>query len=98
MLGELEAVFPGFEQVKREDLSTADDQTIWQYAKDCGFAVVTQDSDFHELATLYGAPPKIIWLKCGNRSRWYVQGLLLREQTRIERFGDDLDSAVVELY
>lgn len=98
MLGESEASFPGSEQVKRLALDSADDKTIWQYAKDHGFAVVTQDADFHELATLYGAPPKIVWLKCGNRPRWYVEGLLVKHQARIDAFGQNAESAVVEIY
>jgi predicted nuclease of predicted toxin-antitoxin system len=75
ILRELRAVYPGSAQVKLLKLDTADDKAIWQYAKDNGFTIVTQDSDFHELASFYGAPPKIIWLKCGNRPRWYVQAL-----------------------
>ncbi len=86
ILTALEPVFPGSSQVSRLDLDTADDYTVWQYAKDNGFAVVTLDSDFHELATLYGAPRKIIWLKCDNRPRWYVENLLLKNQEPIEAF------------
>lgn len=98
MLEKLDIAFPGSEQVKRLGLDTVDDKAIWQYARDHDFVVVTQDSDFHEMAMLYGAPPKIIWLKCGNRPRWYVEGLLVKHQARIEAFGQDTESAVMEVY
>lgn len=98
MLEHLEDAFPGSAQVKQLGLDTADDQSIRQYAHDHGFVVVTQDSDFHELTTLYGAPPKIIWLKCGNRPRWYVEALLVKHQARIEAFGDQAESAILEVY
>lgn len=98
MLPDLVSAFPGSSQVQLLDLEFADDRILWQYAKDQDFALVTLDSDFHELATLYGAPPKILWLKCGNRPRWYVVGLLLQHRERIEVFGDDPDSAVLEVY
>lgn len=98
MLTKLEPVFPGSSFVSQLNLATADDRMIWQYAKDHGFAVVTLDSDFHELAILYGAPPKILWLKCGNQPRWYVEGLLLKHQERIETFDHDNNLAVLEIY
>ena len=98
MLPALEPVFPGSSQVALLDLDTADDRAIWQYAKDNGFAIVTLDSDFHELATLYGAPPKIIWLKCGNRPRWYVENLLVQQRERIKDIASDDSVDVVEVY
>lgn len=98
MLPDLVPAFPESSQVQLLDLDFADDKILWQYAKDHGFALVTLDSDFHELATLYGAPPKIIWLKCGNRPRWYVAGLLLQHRDRIKSFGDDPAFAVLEVY
>lgn len=98
VLGELEVAFPGSTQVRLIKLDTADDKTIWEYARDHGFTIVSQDSDFHELAMYYGVPPKVIWLKCGNRPRWYVAALLLSHKDRIIDFGDDPGTAVLEVY
>lgn len=98
MLQTLQDSFPGSEQVRRLELDRADDKTIWQYAQSNDFTIVTQDSDFHELATLYGAPPKIVWLKCGNRPRWYIEALLVKHVDRLEAFAQDPESAVVEIY
>ena len=43
-------------------LETADDQTIWQYAKERGLTIVTKDEDFQALATRQGSvpPPRIL--------------------------------------
>ncbi len=30
--------------------------------------IVSKDSDFPDLLRLLGPPPRIIWLRCGNRS------------------------------
>ena len=60
-------------------MDQADDLAIWNYAKEQGFVIVTKDSDFHELSLVFGNPPKVIWLKCGNKPKWYVLGLLLTQ-------------------
>jgi hypothetical protein len=44
----------------------ASDDHIWEFAQVNGFCVVTQDSDFAERSRLYGAPPKVVWLRCDN--------------------------------
>jgi predicted nuclease of predicted toxin-antitoxin system len=63
----LSDLFPGSSQVRLLGLAEADDRAVWQHAKANGFLLVTQDSDFAEMAALYGQPPKVIWLRCGTR-------------------------------
>ena len=53
-------------EAQRLGLAEADDRALWQYAKANAFVLVTQDSDFADMAALYGSPPKVIWLRCGN--------------------------------
>ena len=98
LLEKLEPVYPGSTQVRLINLDQADDPVIWQFAKDNDFIIVTKDSDFHEFSLLYGHPPKIIWLKCGNKPKWYVLGLLLNHQERIKTFYDDSDGSCLEIY
>lgn len=52
----LQADYPGSSQVALLQLEAATDHAIWEYAKSNDFVIVTRDSDFHELGTLYGAP------------------------------------------
>jgi len=98
LLEKLEPVYPGSMQVKFVNLGQADDLTVWRFARDNGFTIVTKDSDFHEFSLLYGNPPKVIWLKCGNKPKWYVLGLLLNNQDKIEVFLDDRESSCLEIY
>lgn len=55
--------YPETSQIALLKLEMSSDREIWEYAKSNDFIIVTRDSDFHELGTLYGAPPKVIWLK-----------------------------------
>lgn len=68
LVGALTEVFPGSAHVRLLGMERADDETIWHFAKANGFTIVTQDSDFNERSLLFGYPPKVIWLKCGNAS------------------------------
>jgi len=39
-------------------LLASPDRDVWEYAKAKGFVIVSTDSDFYELATTIGPPPK----------------------------------------
>ncbi len=54
------------------------DETIWKYAKESGFIVVTADSDFLELASSRGAPPKVVHLERYTYRTSVVEDLLRR--------------------
>ena len=97
MLADLNPAFPGSEHVSRRGLKSADDLLVWQFARKHGFALVTMDSDFHELATLHGAPPKIVGLKCGNRPRWYIVERLLKHRDALLAFDADDEATVAEI-
>ena len=44
------------------------------------------DSDFFDLANLYGHPPKIIWLRTGNRKTNEIAELLISKSEIILDF------------
>lgn len=54
----------------------ADDAKIWEFAKAHDFCIVTQDTDFADRSRLYGAPPKVVWLRCGNTATSAIEMLL----------------------
>ena len=66
VLFRLTNVFPEAKHVRDFNLQFSADRQIWTFAKENDFAIVTFDADFCELATLYGHPPRIIWLRFGN--------------------------------
>jgi predicted nuclease of predicted toxin-antitoxin system len=91
-------LFPESNHVRLLGLSEAGDQVLWDYAKDNGFTIVSQDVDFAEMAALSGSPPKVIWLRAGNQSTTAVAALLRRHIDLIVAFGNDNDTACLEIY
>lgn len=49
-------------------LKDAADMKIFNEAKKANAIIITKDIDFSILHERFGAPPKIIWLTCGNTS------------------------------
>ncbi len=78
-------------------LDRAPDDQIWEYARDNGFCIVTQDSDFVERSRLYGAPPKVVWLRCGNSTPQQVEALLRRNAVLIAELIRNPDLHNVEI-
>jgi predicted nuclease of predicted toxin-antitoxin system len=78
----LDDLFPASVHVRALGLAEADDLSIWNHAKEHGLIIVTQDSDYADWNKLRGAPPKIIWLRCGNAS---VNGILLKIRNAADR-------------
>ena len=63
----LKHLFPDSQQVRLLGMSDSDDRDIWRYCGTNDFIVVTQDSDFADMAAVLGPPPKVVWLRCGNQ-------------------------------
>jgi len=91
-------VFPESNQVRLLSMAEADDRHIWQYAKTHGFVLVSQDADFADMATLYGPPPKVIWLRCGNQPNEVIEMLLRDHAEAIIAFEEDDTAACWEIY
>lgn len=61
-------IYPNSQHLFLIGLDKSDDLTVWEYARQGGFTVVTRDADFNELSILRGFPPKVIWIRRGNCS------------------------------
>jgi predicted nuclease of predicted toxin-antitoxin system len=94
----LQTDYPGSSQVALLKLETSTDREIWEYAKTNDFIIVTRDSDFHELGTLYGAPPKVIWLKTGNQSKASTLRSLLKHNEQIYAALFQEEKYCIEIY
>ena len=57
--------------------------------------MVSKDTDFRQLAFLYGPPPKVVWLRVGNVSTSMIEALLLSSAERVARFVDDDEEALL---
>ena len=56
---------------------------------------MSKDDDFSGRASLYGAPPKVIWLTVGNCSTDEIERRLRDHRETIEAFAFEPDSALL---
>jgi len=98
LCGRLADLFPGSDQVRCLGLETTDDRAIWQFAKTNGFTLVSLDSDFADMATLFGPPPKVIWLRCGNQTTDVIEKLFRDHAEAVAAFEQDAGAACWEIY
>ena len=89
--------FPDSRHVTDLGLDMATDREIWDYAGEHGYSIVSKDSDFRQLAFLFGPPPKAIWLALGNATTAHVLDVLIRHQLVIEEFVRAEDEALLVL-
>jgi predicted nuclease of predicted toxin-antitoxin system len=82
-------LFPGSEHVRDAGLAAADDVAVWEYAKAGGLAIISKDADFRQLSFLYGSPPKVVWLRVGNRSTPEIEVIVRANAGAIEAFDAD---------
>jgi predicted nuclease of predicted toxin-antitoxin system len=80
--GPLAAAYLDLAHVRDFALERADDTTVWNFAKDNGFAIVSKDSAFHQRSLVFGHPPKVVWPRLGNCSTSNIE-VVLREQSSI---------------
>ena len=93
----LQDVYPDSFHVQNINLADGDDTTIWIYARERGFAIVTKDADFLSLSERFGHPPKVIRLTCGNCPTSEVAALLLDHHEALTAFYHDEHESFLEL-
>jgi predicted nuclease of predicted toxin-antitoxin system len=93
LVGRLADLFPNSEHVPNVNLHEADDRMVWEYARANGFAIVSKDEHFHQLSFLYGAPPKVVWLRLGNCTTTDIEHALRRHHTDLLKFHADEEGA-----
>ena len=81
--------------VRAVGLAAADDSAIWAYARQHGFTIVSKDGDFNGRSSLYGAPPKVIWLALGNSSTSEIERGLRSHRDEIETFATEPDTTLL---
>ena len=59
-------------------LRDAEDEEIFQAAREASAVVMSKDSDFINLLEKHGPPPKVIWVTCGNTSNRRMRKILKR--------------------
>ena len=90
-------LYPESAHVHDLGMDEASDTTIWRYAGEQSYTIVSQDADFHQRSLLFGAPPKVIWLRVGNCTVAEAADVLREQFTAVERFQDEPDAAFLVL-
>jgi len=90
-------VFPDSLHVRVLGHGGAPDATVWELGRTHGCLVVSKDEDFNRLAVLRGAPPKFLWIRCGNCPTGEIAQLLRRRHNEIIRFSEQNEATVLEL-
>jgi predicted nuclease of predicted toxin-antitoxin system len=78
---------------RRLGMVKAKDPEIFQAAREAKAVVFTKDADFTFLLERFGAPPQVLWVRCGNTSNAYLRGVLtatLPEALRLLEAGEAL--------
>ena len=70
---------------------------IWEFAKRYNYIIVTQDSDFDALNTLFGFPPKIIWIRSGNLKTKDILNILIDYYSDLIKFESDNELGCFEI-
>jgi len=86
LVRELTDLYPGCTHIAERGLGGGPDHAIWQHARDHGLIIVSKDEDFQRLSVLYGAPPRVIWIRLGNCSTSDIARLLQRAPQRYRSF------------
>ena len=95
LLQTLAGTFPGSEHVIGLGLDDSPDSQIYDYAAQNDYTIVSKDSDFRQLSFLYGAPPKVVWLRVGNCTVTELVALLAENEHRLLKFETALESLLI---
>ena len=78
--------FDGVHHVDDFDMDRASDEEIRRFAGTRGWMIVTKDSDYLQLLTAHGAPPKIILLLVDNQPNSVIETTLIAYRETIHAF------------
>lgn len=93
----LQEYFPGCAHVRNFELQASEDLEIWEFAIREGFAIVSKDSDFHQLAFAEGPPPKVVWIQRGNCTTNDIVELLRLARDAVYAFLEEPETAFLIL-
>lgn len=75
----------------------AKDREIWEYARLNNAIIVSNDDDFSLLSIAKGFPPKVVLLKTGNQSNYYILEILHKHIKDIETLEATTEYGLLEI-
>ena len=91
-------VFPGSIHVQNVNLDKAQDNEVWEYARNNNYVIVSKDIDFSERSLIYGFPPKIIWIRRGNCTTKQLEEILRSHFEDVKNLYFDTATGVLSLF
>lgn len=79
-------------------IQPVDDISIWNYAKNNGFIIISKDDDFEKIVLLRKAPPNLIYLKTYNLDTKKLTDLILENKGKIIEFVNSEENDIFEIY
>jgi predicted nuclease of predicted toxin-antitoxin system len=93
----LASLFGGLTHVREVGLKQANDQEIWDWAKDNNYTVVTADADFVTMLNQSGPPPKLIHIERCDFPFGVIEELFRQNAIRISEFEKDPNAGLLIL-
>ena len=90
-------LFPNSAHVQDAGLDASEDTELWDYARNNDYLIVSKDADFRHRSTVYGPPPKVIWIGLGNCSTRTVEDNLRDHYSDIQTFTRDANRGLLVL-
>jgi predicted nuclease of predicted toxin-antitoxin system len=91
-------IYPDSEHVYMIGLDAAPDLTIWEYARDNEYIIVTRDADFSDLNVMLGFPPKVIWVRRGNCTTGEMEAILRSNHEAICMLAENEEVGIMTLF
>ena len=93
----VETIFDEVVHVGDVGMEEVDDIIIWSYAHDGNWTIMSKDGDFADMALLYGAPPKVIRLRIGNRPWRTASNVVTENADAVRSFLANPESSLLVL-
>jgi predicted nuclease of predicted toxin-antitoxin system len=91
-------IYPECLHVADAGLESSNDYDVWKFALEHELCIVSKDSDFNLIQKQRGYPPKIIWLRLGNKSTFQIANTLISFREEILVFLNDGASGILEIF
>ena len=93
----MQDLFPGSLHISAALARRTPDESIWLYARDNDFVIVSKDSDYRDLSNRLGYLPKLICIRTGNSQNAVVESLLRDHYNEIMALEQDPGRGIIEL-
>ncbi|MFK8044209.1 MAG: DUF5615 family PIN-like protein [Crocinitomicaceae bacterium] len=97
IIRKIDDIFPLAKQVRNLNLENSSDRKKWEFAKENDYTIITFDADFYDFSIVWGHPPKIVWIRTGNKTTSEVEQILRKHSETIKKFKSDEKLACLEV-